>query len=170
MVSKKEYRDFAILGMGKVGTAIGFLLRRAGYEIRAVSSRSLDSAMRASKLTGGRVCRSLSEAASAATCVIIATTDDAIEPVCREIVEEGSITAGKNVIHLSGAGGLDLLSAARARGARVATIHPIQTLADVNLAISRLPGSTFGITAEKEIEAWSAQLVRDLGGNSPDDT
>ncbi len=32
-------------------------------------------------------------------------------------------------------------------------------------AISNLPGSTFGITADREIQGWSEQFVHDLGGN-----
>jgi len=65
---------------------------------------------------------------------------------------------------MSGAGGLDLLESARHAGASVASIHPIQSFADVEAAIRNIPLSTFGITADEEIREWSAELVRELGG------
>ena len=68
------------------------------------------------------------------------------------------------MIHTSGAGGLDLLRAARFRGALTACIHPLQTFADVESAIGKIPGSTFGITADEEIEPWAFRIVEDLGG------
>jgi predicted short-subunit dehydrogenase-like oxidoreductase (DUF2520 family) len=65
---------------------------------------------------------------------------------------------------MSGAGGLALLDPARKAGAHVASIHPLQSFATVEGAINSIPGSTFGITADREIQAWSEQLVCDLGG------
>ncbi len=99
-----------------------------------------------------------------ASCIILSTSDDAIEPVCRDISDSGSIGPGDKVVHLSGAGGLDLLWSARQRGARTAAIHPLQTFTDIPAAISRLPGSTFGVTAEEEIRDWAFRLVRAVGG------
>jgi len=46
----------------------------------------------------------------------------------------------------------------------VASIHPLQSFADVEGAIRNIPGSTFGITADDEIKEWAAQLVRNIGG------
>ncbi|MGA2330697.1 MAG: DUF2520 domain-containing protein [Syntrophales bacterium] len=154
----------AILGLGKVGTAMGFLLRQAGYRIVAVASRSQASLSQGVVYTGGKPYLNFSEAALTANCVIIATSDDAIAHVCEEISTEGGIKPGAKVIHMSGAGGLDLLESAQAAGAHVACIHPLQSFPDVDSAISNIPGSTFGITSEDEIKEWSVQVVRDLGG------
>jgi len=156
--------SIAILGMGKVGTAVGCLLRSAGYRIVAITSRSTASAEKAVKYTGGKVYVNLAGAASRAEAVFITTGDDAIVSVCEEIVREGGVGAGKKVIHMSGAGGLDLLESARTAGAHVASIHPIQSFADVEGALKNIPGSTFGVTAEEEIEDWTVQVVKDLGG------
>jgi predicted short-subunit dehydrogenase-like oxidoreductase (DUF2520 family) len=156
--------SIAILGMGKVGTAVGCLLRSADYRIVAIASRSTASAEKAVKYTGGEVYVNLASAASRAEAVFITTGDDAIPSVCEEIVREGGVGAGKKVVHMSGAGGLDLLESARTAGAHVASIHPIQSFADVEGALKNIPGSTFGVTAEEEIEEWAAQVVRDLGG------
>ncbi len=154
----------AILGIGKVGTAVGFLLRQAGYKIVAVAGRSKASLTQGIVYTGGKPYLNFSEAALTANCIIITTSDDAIAHVCKKISSEGGIRPGAKVIHMSGAGGLDLLESARDAGAHVASIHPLQSFADVEGAIKNIPGSTFGITSEDEIKEWSVQMVRDLGG------
>ncbi len=154
----------AILGLGKVGMAVGYLLRSAGYRIVAVASRSAASLNRGIVYTGGKPYTSFSDAAAHAECILITTADDAIEFVCKQIAIAGSIKPGNKVIHMSGAGGLNLLKAAHDAGANVASIHPLQSFADVEGAIQNIPSSTFGITTEDEIREWSVQLVRDLGG------
>ncbi|MEA1936314.1 MAG: Rossmann-like and DUF2520 domain-containing protein [Thermodesulfobacteriota bacterium] len=156
--------SIAILGMGKVGTAVGNLLRSAGYRIVAVASRSDESAEKGAKYTGGTIYDSLTSAASRAECIFITTGDDAIASVCEKISKGGGVGAGKKVVHMSGAGGLDLLESACRAGARIASMHPIQSFADVEGALKNIPGSAFGVTAEEEIKDWAVQIVRDLGG------
>jgi len=163
MTTKKD--RIAIVGMGKVGTAVGFLLRSAGYRIEAIADISPAALHKGAAYTGGKQCTRPAAAAAQADCTLITTTDDLIAPVCAEIAAAGAIRPQAKVIHMSGAGGLELLAPARAAGASVASIHPIQAFADVNGAIKNIPGSTFGITAEEHLRQWAVQLVRDLGGN-----
>jgi predicted short-subunit dehydrogenase-like oxidoreductase (DUF2520 family) len=154
----------AILGLGKVGTAIGFLLKSSGYRIVSIASRSASSLSRGITYTGGKPYKNFSDAAAQAECILITTSDDAIASVCEKISSKGSINPGKKVIHMSGAGGLNLLESAHNAGANIACIHPLQSFADVEGAIKNIPGSTFGITAEEKIKEWSVQMVRHLGG------
>ena len=166
MPAQIHHRDsVAILGLGKVGTAVGHLLRLAGYEIVAVAGRSPARLREGITYTGGQGCTDFSTAASLADCILITTSDDAIASVCQEICQKGAIHPGKKVIHMSGAGGLLLLAPALKAGAHVASIHPLQSFASVEGAIKSIPGSTFGITAVPEIQAWSEQVVCDLRGN-----
>lgn len=156
--------SIAILGMGRVGTAVGYLLRSAGYRILAVASRSVRSAEKGVEYTGGKVYTNFAHAASQAECVFITTGDDAIASVCEEISKKGGVSAGKKVVHMSGAGKLDLLESARRSGAHIASMHPIQSFASVEGAVKSIPGSTFGVTAEESISDWAVQVVSDLGG------
>jgi predicted short-subunit dehydrogenase-like oxidoreductase (DUF2520 family) len=156
----------AILGLGKVGTAVGYLLNRVGYPVVAVSSRSSSSLNQGVAHTGGKPCTRFSDAASLAECIFITTADDAILSTCETITQEGAVKPGQKVVHMSGAGGLDLLNAARAAGASVASIHPLQSFADVEGAIKNIPGSTFGITSDDSIRDWAVQVVKDMGGIS----
>jgi predicted short-subunit dehydrogenase-like oxidoreductase (DUF2520 family) len=158
--------NIAIIGLGRVGTAIGYLLRKAGYPIIAVASCTQTSLQERIHYTGGQAftAESDAEAAALASCIFITTPDDIIGVVCREIVQKGGIKTGDKVIHMSGAGGLDLLEPAREVGANVASIHPMQSFADIEGAIRNIPSSTFGITADETLKVWAAELVKELGG------
>ena len=160
----KDRDSISIIGLGKVGTAVGFLLRSSGYEIAAVSDTSEEALTRGMKRTGGTPCADPSHAASLADTVIITTHDDAIKTACDRIAADNAIKPGTKVIHMSGAGGLDLLESARHQGAVTASIHPIQAFADVTSAIENIPGSTFGITAQDDMREWAVQFVKDLDG------
>jgi len=154
----------AIIGLGKVGAAVGHLLRSAGYEITAIADRSPDALERGVRYTGGVVSNDPLQASLPATSIFITTPDDIIESVCSEIARGGGFGPGKRVVHMSGAGGLGLLESARAAGAEVATIHPLQSFVDIEGVIESIPGSTFSITAEGEIKDWAVHIVRALGG------
>lgn len=158
--------SIAIIGLGKTGTAIGHLLRKAGHSIVAVTCSSPESVRNGVRYTGGEAFTSDANAQAAfrASCIFITTPDDSIAPVCDDIVQKGGIKPGDKVIHMSGSGGLDLLGSARRAGAMVASIHPLQSFADVEGAILNIPLSTFGITADEDLREWSARLVRELGG------
>ena len=154
----------AIIGLGKVGAAVGYLLRLSGYEISAVADQSADALEKGVGYTGGKACGDPVQASLLADSIFITTTDDFIESVCNEISEGGGVGPGKRVVHMSGAGGLDLLESARRSGAQVASIHPLQSFVDVKGVIENIPGSTFSITAEGEMKDWAVRIVRDLGG------
>lgn len=154
----------AILGLGKVGTAVGYFLRKAGYTISAVASRTVASINQGLPYTGGNPYTNYSDAASQAECIFITTSDDVIFSVCEKITAEGSIKPGKKVVHMSGVGGLNLLESARNAGAKTASIHPLQSFADIDSAIKNIPGSTFGITSDEEIKEWSVEIVKVFGG------
>lgn len=156
--------SIAIIGLGKVGAAVGYLLQLSGYEISAVADQSADALEKGVSYTGGKVCNDPVQASLLADSIFITTTDDFIESVCNEISEGGGVGPGKKVVHMSGAGGLDLLESARRSGAQVASIHPLQSFVDIQGVIENIPGSTFSITAEGEMKDWAIRIVRDLGG------
>ncbi len=155
---------FAIVGAGKAGTAIATVIKGAGRKIVAVSDQDEPKAQRAAQILQCETFHSQADAVRQANRIIIATPDDAIQSVCRTIAEEGALHAGMIVIHLSGAGGLDLLAAAQDCGAGIACIHPVQSFSDILTAADRISGSTFGVTTTADLQPWAFQLVRDIGG------
>ncbi|MDQ5985729.1 MAG: hypothetical protein CSYNP_01445 [Syntrophus sp. SKADARSKE-3] len=164
MTSKRKKDRIAIIGLGKVGSAIGFLLRKAGYPIAAVADRSPEAIRHGHPFTGGHIHDRISDVVPEADAIFIATTDDAILEACREVSASGFIRPGQKFVHLSGAGSLDLLAPAKNAGASIASIHPIQSFADVQGAIEHIPGSTFGLTSDESIKNWAVDVILDLKG------
>ncbi len=166
---KEKNYNIAIIGAGKVGIAIGHLLAKKGHTIIAAVARSRASLEKAdSYLPGVHLTKNPAEATAGADIIFITTRDSEIKPVCDNLVSKGAIFPSQTVIHMCGAGSLDLLSSAANTGANVAVIHPIQSLASVNLAIEKLPGSYFGVTAEGKAKEVALSLVRDLEGKAVD--
>ncbi len=151
-----------IIGLGKVGSAIGFLLRKAGYRIAAVVDPSEEARQRNIHYTGGIAFSAPDRITIDADCYLITTGDDHIAPACEAL--SGKLRSGAIVIHMSGAGGLDLLSAASARGALTGCIHPLQTFPDIESAIAAMPGTVFGVTADARLKAWAERFVDAVGG------
>jgi predicted short-subunit dehydrogenase-like oxidoreductase (DUF2520 family) len=154
--------DIAIVGAGRVGTALGVLLAESGHRVVAASGRS-GSRARVDRFLPGLPFLSHAEAAASASAVIIGVPDDSIAAVCEEIA--GSLHAEQTVAHLSGSASLQTLAAARRTGTRTLSMHPLQTFPGVVQAIERLPGSGIAITAEdEETYALGERLAKDAGG------
>jgi len=162
-MKKKSLNNFAIIGTGMVGTAIGALLKKSGYNIVSICDKSSTALKRAVSYTGGKPFKTIPDAVQRVDCILITTPDDHIAYTCREIASAPSIT-GKYVFHMSGAGGLDLLASAKKAGAFVASIHPLQSFSSIDQAIKNIPGSCFGVTADQTALPHVKKIIRKLGG------
>jgi predicted short-subunit dehydrogenase-like oxidoreductase (DUF2520 family) len=119
----------AIIGAGRVGRALGRGLRELGWKIGAVVTRSETSARRAVRFIGaGKACAGMTRQILASRVILIATPDDVIAAVARELARIGEEELrGRVVLHTSGAMDSDVLDAVRARGAMVGSMHPLQS-------------------------------------------
>jgi predicted short-subunit dehydrogenase-like oxidoreductase (DUF2520 family) len=114
------------VGAGRAGTALARGLAAAGWPVVAVSSRRPERAARlAALLPGARPLPTAQAVADAADLVFLTVPDAAIAPVAASIAWR----AGQAVVHTSGVESLAPLAAARAAGARVGSLHPLQTFA-----------------------------------------
>jgi predicted short-subunit dehydrogenase-like oxidoreductase (DUF2520 family) len=157
----------AIVGAGRVATALGVLLERAGHRLVVAAGRDGSRA---------RVARHLphvpfvpldraAERSAEAEVVLLGVPDDHIAPVCGALCEEGGVRAGQFVLHLSGSVGLDALAPAERLGAEVLSLHPLQSFPTVERGVERFPGSGAAVTARTERGlAFGERLARDLGG------
>jgi len=158
-------KTVAIIGAGRVGCTVGYLLASAGYVVTAVAARSLASAEKAVGFIGsGMPTTDVVTAASKAGIVFITTPDGAIKNVCDEIALQGGLKAGSIVVHMFGAASLELLDAARTAGSYRAVIHPLQSVPSPARGIQNLPGSYFRTEADPEALETAHQLVKALGG------
>jgi predicted short-subunit dehydrogenase-like oxidoreductase (DUF2520 family) len=162
-MSNKGIQNFSIIGAGMVGTALGCLLKKSGFNIVGVADKSPLARKRAEAYLGCSAFRSPRNVIPKADVILITTPDDTIAAVCSEISRDRSLK-GKCVIHMSGACGLDLLDDAQKNGAAVACIHPLQSFSSIDQAIQNIPGSCFGVTADGKALGLAKKLVRALKG------
>lgn len=161
---EKHYR-VAIIGAGVVGTSLGYLLKKNGWQIAGIASRTLRSAQKAKKIIrGGSASVDLSAIAREADVVFITTSDDAIKATCDKIAAEGGVQPGTVVFHTCGALSSDILKSAKRKGAFIASLHPLQSLANVREAVKRLQGSYFCIEGDKDALSVARKIISDLKG------
>jgi predicted short-subunit dehydrogenase-like oxidoreductase (DUF2520 family) len=156
----------AVVGAGRVGTAVAVLLSRAGHRIVAVTGRGPTRSRADAHLPGVPVLDP-PEAVRAAGVVLIGLPDDLIESAVGELAGVGAWRSGSFVGHMSGARGLDVLAGASSAGAHPFALHPLQTFADVGNALERIPGCSIAVTAADE-PTWlvAERLADDLLGES----
>lgn len=155
-----------MVGAGKVGSALALLLSRQGYRVAGVASRSISSALSVALQVNAAASDRPEMVTPGAEVVFITTPDRVIARVAGEIAERGGFKPGQVVFHTSGAHSADEVGAARRAGAFAASLHPLQSFADVKTAMENLPGSYFALEGDGQALAVAEQIVRDLGGRS----
>ncbi|RDV84253.1 Rossmann-like and DUF2520 domain-containing protein [Ammonifex thiophilus] len=154
----------AIVGAGRVGTALAVGLKAQGYEIVAVTSRTRASACLLAGRVGAEVLAP-AEAARRGDLVFITTPDDAIAGTAEAIAREGGFRAGQWVAHTSGSLPAEVLRPAAEAGAIVFSLHPLQSFADRETAAELLAGSFFVFEGDENAEELARTLVADLKGS-----
>jgi predicted short-subunit dehydrogenase-like oxidoreductase (DUF2520 family) len=150
------------IGSGPVGTAFGVNLSRRGYQVIGVFDVVREAAQRfAADVPGCRVFEKAQELADSADVVFITTPDDIIPKVAAEL----RWRSGQSAVHCSGASTVHSLDAASEQGALVGSIHPCQTFAGREQAITNLPGSTFAIEAEEPLRTTLTEIAKALDGD-----
>ncbi len=96
--------------------------------------------------------------------ILIATPDDEIANVAQELarISEEELRA-KVVLHTSGARDSAVLEAVRVRGAKVGSMHPLQSFSGV--AVPSLEGKLFAIEGETQAVRVARRIARALGGS-----
>ena len=131
-----------IIGCGRLGRTLARLWRDAGvFESGDINDHTPDKSRAAvAFIGGGRACAHTADM-RAADLWLLAPPDDRIALCCEELVASAPLATGNIVFHCSGALSSAVLSAAVARGAAVASVHPLKTFADVSAAILTFNGS-----------------------------
>lgn len=157
--------DVAIIGPGRVGTALAAALTRAGHRIVAVAGGSRQSRERlVGYVAGARIDDDPAAAARRARLVLITTPDDAIEQVVTAVALADGFREDGFAVHTSGAQGLAPLERARLAGAHVAACHPAQTVPSGPPDPDALVGAAWAVTARGDDRLWARDLVEQLGG------
>ena len=154
----------AIVGAGRVGSALGRLLRRKGWRIGPIITRHTQTARAARRRIGcGQPQVGLSEAVLAAELILIATPDRAIAETAEALarIASGKAWRAKIVLHTSGALGSDVLKPLALRGAETGSLHPLQTFS--GRAIPSFTGCTSTIEGTPVALRMARRISRELG-------
>lgn len=152
-----------VVGAGRVGAVLAAALTAAGHRITAVSGASPASRDRIRRLLPGVEPRPVAEVA-AAELLILAVPDDVLPTVVADLVAAGALRPGQVVAHTSGAHGLAVLAPAAAVGAAPLALHPAMTFTGERGDLDRLPGISYGVTADRPLRPLATRLVAALGG------
>ena len=114
----------AIVGRGRVGTALATAAERAGLDV----------------VMAGR--DDLAQVVPSAGAALLCVPDEAIPGACEKLV--ATATELRLVGHVSGATGLDALGAAAERGCDTFSLHPLQTVPETGADLTGAPCAVAG--------------------------
>lgn len=153
-----------VVGVGRVGSALGVALTRAGHAVVSVSGVSEASMRRAAQRLPSAAVLPADDVVRSADLVLLTVPDDALAEVVNGLADVGAFRRGQFVAHTSGRHGLDVLLPATRQGALPLALHPVMTFAGGAEDAERLVGTSFGVTAPDELRAVGEALVVEMGG------
>ena len=160
-------KRFSVIGAGRVGTALGFALTRKGWVLAAIADRNPAAARESRKIIGrGRATTDIRGAARGIQVLFVCVPDDAIEAVARRLARSAADWSGRLVFHMSGLVSAAVLSPLRARGASVASLHPVQAFPGKKGGARLFSGIYWGLEGNKEAVRAGRGIVKTLGGHS----
>ncbi len=152
--------SITLVGSGRLATALGLALRRAGYTIPEVVSRSRRHASALARRLGAKAA-TFGSARLDSDLVWLCITDDAIASTARAL-RPLTDWKGKTAFHSSGALSSAELAPLRRAGARVASVHPMMTFASGSApSLVKVPVAVEGGRAAVSL---ASRIARDLGG------
>jgi len=152
-------KTISVIGCGKVGKTLARLwTEHRILNVRTILNRSLASGRGAVDFVGsGRAVDSLAHM-EPTDLVMISTPDEAIETCCRQLCRTAVVREGAVLFHCSGSFPSALLEPARARGASIASVHPVKSFADPATAVETFAGTFCAV----EGDPFACELLGDV--------
>jgi predicted short-subunit dehydrogenase-like oxidoreductase (DUF2520 family) len=159
--------SFAIVGCGKVGTALGIFLARAGYPPAGFASKSLSSAKHLAGIVFSNHFNDIPwHITRHADVVFITTPDSAIEDTCTAISQNTGFADHAVVLHCSGALASSVLSSAKTCNAWTGSMHPLQSFASADYRTNPFKGIIVSIEGEDPAVKIAKTIAADLDGTA----
>lgn len=159
-------KSFSIVGAGRLGTVLGAALVRRGWTAAAIVDKDPGAARESRRIIGrGTAVAGLGGTARLGDVVIIAVPDNAVGRVAAGLARSGVSWAGRFVFHTSGLLPARVLEPLRKRGARIASVHPVQSFPRKDAPASIFRGITWGVEGDPAAVAAAEEMVRRLRGN-----
>jgi predicted short-subunit dehydrogenase-like oxidoreductase (DUF2520 family) len=155
----------AIVGPGRLGSALALELRRTGYRVSAIISGNSSASRQKARALARQVSARWIAAGKPfdADLVWFCVPDREIAWAARQVATLVE-WKGKIALHSSGALASDQLQVLRRRGARVASVHPLMTF--VRGSAPSLKGVPFGLEGDAAALRVAHRIVRDVGAEA----
>lgn len=159
-----DKKRFAIIGCGKLGTALGAALTRCGYSPCGLASRSTSSAQALADAIGQKVIVSDKpwEATIQADIVFITTPDDHIQSACRSITERDGFQNDSAIFHCSGSLPSTILSEVCRKNVFNGSIHPVQSFSGGHYDSNPFAGITMSVEGDRQAVDTALSIIADL--------
>jgi predicted short-subunit dehydrogenase-like oxidoreductase (DUF2520 family) len=156
------FPEFAVIGPGRLGTALATSLRAAGARCGRVRARDAATAVRASgHLEGLRVDHWDAPAGALPGLVVVCVPDPEIGPVAHRLAPD--LVPSSVVLHTSGRLTSDELAPCRRAGAAVASWHPLQTFTGGTVPPSHWHGVPCAVEGDPRAVTCAETLSMVLG-------
>ena len=153
-----------VVGAGRVGTALGAALSRAGHRVVAAAAVSERSRARVEERLPGTDIAPPPEVVAAADLVLLTVPDDELPALASGFVSAGVDVGGKLMMHTSGRYGTAVLEPLTRAGALPLALHPVMTFTGRPDDVNRLTGISFGVTSPEPLRPVAEALVLEMGG------
>ena len=141
-----------IIGAGKVGVILGIALFTSGpLKISGYYSRSLSSAAYGAERTASACFETLNELVEASDVILIATPDDVIEGVWRELLQLN--ISGKILCHTAGSLSSSLFFHRTTKDVSAASMHPLLAFADKESGYASVGRAFFTLEGDEKAVA-----------------
>ena len=157
-------KSIAIIGAGRVGTALGKGLYEAGWRIGAVVCRSEAAARSAVRAIGdGKPRAGLTRQILNTEVTLVTVSSAAIREVSEGLAAIGGEEwRGKSIFHTSETRDRSELRSLEACGAATGALHPVRAFG--RKVLPSLQGMFFGIDGSERALKVARRMVNDLGG------
>ena len=163
-LENRGIKRIGFIGAGKAGVSLGSYFASKGLEISGYSSRRMESALSAARITDSSAFSSLKELIEHSDTIIISTPDDALPVVWKEL--QTLDPEGRIVAHLSGSLSSDIFEGIGQNGASGYSIHPMFAFSSRDGSFDGLQDAFFTLEGPEDRMEEVRELFRITGNRT----
>jgi len=155
-----------IIGLGKLGSSLAIGLKKEGFIISGLCSKTDESVNYINSILGENFKNSIENAVNNADIIFVTVPDDAIENVAYEISKKirEDLICGKVFIHCSGVLSSIVFETLKNKGAYSCSLHPMQTFADKERGWQGLYGIYYGFEGDNKAREIIMPIILSFKG------
>ena len=156
--------SFAVVGCGRLGTALAKHLTAAGYPLVGLASRSLASAKETATLIDAACYGDpIWEMTKTADVVFLTTPDGIISQAFKTVLENSGFKPGAVVLHCSGAHPSTILKPSDTQNIHIGSMHPMQSFASKSVSGNPFDGIIISVEGSEKAVSIATAMATDLG-------